>query len=45
MIPTLQRLGLSFGADTNAVTEFQRQTVYQFNLPSNSQDKVDTALF
>ncbi|MGI2215539.1 M16 family metallopeptidase [Shewanella baltica] len=44
MIPTLQRLGLSFGADTNAVTEFQ-QTVYQFNLPSNSQDKVDTALF
>ncbi|WP_107950113.1 M16 family metallopeptidase [Shewanella baltica] len=44
MIPTLQRLGLSFGADTNAVTEFQ-QTVYQFNLPSNSQDRVDTALF
>ena len=40
---TLERLGLRFGADTNASTE-QDQTVYQFDLPKADDVTVDTAL-
>ena len=40
---SLQRLGLRFGADTNASTE-QDQTVYQFDLPKSEDESVDTAL-
>ncbi|WP_412513451.1 M16 family metallopeptidase [Shewanella indica] len=43
MIPRLQRLGLSFGADTNAVTEFT-QTVYKFNITQGNELKLDTGL-
>ena len=43
MIKILQRLGLSFGADTNAATG-QTQTVYQFDLPSSDKTSLDTAL-
>ena len=43
MIPRLQRLGLSFGADTNAVTEFT-QTVYKFNITQGDEQKLDTGL-
>jgi len=40
---TLERLGLSFGADTNASTD-QDQTVYQFDLPRSDDQTVDTVL-
>ncbi len=40
---SLERLGLRFGADTNASTE-QDQTVYQFDLPKSDDVTVDTAL-
>ncbi|QIJ03190.1 M16 family metallopeptidase [Shewanella chilikensis] len=43
MIPRLQRLGLSFGADTNAVTDFE-QTVYEFNITQGDEQKLDTGL-
>jgi len=43
MIKILQRLGLSFGADTNAATG-QTQTVYQFDLPFSDKQSLDTAL-
>jgi zinc protease len=43
LIKTLERLGLSFGADTNAQTE-ETQTIYQFDLPKNDDASIDTGL-
>ena len=40
---SLERLGLRFGADTNASTG-QDQTVYQFDLPKSDDATVDTVL-
>ncbi len=40
---SLERLGLRFGADTNASTG-QDQTIYQFDLPKSDDATVDTAL-
>jgi zinc protease len=43
MVQILQRKGLSFGADTNAETDWD-QTVYKLNLPENDEDSLDTGL-
>ena len=43
-IKTLERLGLKFGPDTNAVTSFD-STVYMLELPQTDAERVDTALF
>jgi len=43
-IKTLERLGLKFGPDTNAMTSFDA-TVYMLDLPQTDQERVDTALF
>ena len=43
MVKTLQRLGLSFGADTNAETEWT-QTVYQFDLPRSDEASLTAGL-
>ena len=43
MIKILERLGLSFGADTNASTQFT-QTVYQFDMPFSDKESLDKAL-
>ena len=43
MIKILQRLGLGFGADTNAQTGWT-QTVYEFDLPRSDQESLDTGL-
>jgi len=43
MIKLLERKGLAFGADTNASTGFEH-TIYKLDLPSTSQDMLDTAL-
>ncbi len=43
MIPLLERLGLAFGADTNAYTSFDR-TVYKLDLPRKDAALLDTAL-
>ncbi|MGH6972572.1 MAG: M16 family metallopeptidase, partial [Caulobacteraceae bacterium] len=43
MAEDLERLGLAFGADTNAGTGFD-QTVYKFDLPKSDPRSVDTAL-
>ena len=40
----LERLGLRFGADTNASTEFA-QTVYKLDLPESDAAKLDEGLF
>ena len=40
----LERLGLRFGADTNAGTEFT-QTVYKLDLPENQAASIDEGLF
>ena len=40
---TVERLGLRFGPDANALTSALR-TVYMFNLPKNDDASVDTAL-
>jgi zinc protease len=42
MIQMLERLGLSFGADTNASTGFDR-TIYKLNLPTLDQEVLDAA--
>jgi len=42
MIQMLERLGLSFGADTNASTGVER-TVYKLNLPNTNSDVLDAA--
>jgi len=44
MIKILERLGLSFGADTDAYTSFD-ETVYQLDLPKTDEETVDTSLF
>ncbi|MBX7248866.1 MAG: insulinase family protein [Caulobacteraceae bacterium] len=43
MVKILERAGLSFGADTNASTNFE-QTVYELDLPRSDDATVDTAL-
>ena len=43
MIKILQRLGLGFGADTNASTGWT-QTVYEFDLPRSDHESLDTGL-
>lgn len=43
LLRTLERLGLAFGADTNAYTAFE-ETVYKLELPRADDETVDTAL-
>ncbi len=43
MVRILQRLGLSFGADTNAHTSLD-ETVYQFDLPQSDAETTGTGL-
>jgi zinc protease len=43
MVKDLERLGLAFGADTNAQTGFDA-TVYKFDLPKSDNQTVDTSL-
>ena len=43
MTKRLERLGLSFGADTNASTSFE-QTIYQLELPEVTDEMLDEAL-
>ena len=43
LLRILERLGLAFGADTNAATSFD-QTYYQLELPRTNDETVDTAL-
>ncbi len=43
MIKILERLGLAFGADTNASTGFA-QTIYKLDLPRTDAETVDTSL-
>ncbi len=44
MTRRLERLGLSFGGDTNAFTSFD-QTAYTLNLPNTSDEVVEASLF
>ena len=44
MVKILERLGLSFGADTNASTGFD-ETIYQLDLPKTDAETVDASLF
>lgn len=44
MVKSLERMGLSFGADTNASTSYTR-TDYRLNLPEVDDEIVDYALF
>lgn len=43
LVPMLERLGLSFGADTNAETAFDH-TIYKLDLPNTKTETVDAAL-
>ncbi|RZJ16529.1 MAG: insulinase family protein [Brevundimonas sp.] len=43
LVKTLERLGLSFGADTNASTGFD-ETVYKLDLPRTDDETVDASL-
>ena len=43
LVKSLERLGLAFGADTNAYTTFDR-TVYSLQLPNVREETVDAAL-
>lgn len=43
MVKLLERLGLAFGADTNASTGFE-DTIYRLDLPRTDEEMVDTAL-
>ncbi|MFZ5721278.1 MAG: M16 family metallopeptidase [Pseudomonadota bacterium] len=43
MVRILERLGLAFGADTNASTGFS-ETIYKLDLPRTDAETVDTAL-
>lgn len=43
LLPMLERLGLAFGADTNAETGFD-QTTYKLDLPNTRAETVDAAL-
>lgn len=44
LVQYLERLGMGFGADTNAFTSFV-ETVYKLELPSNTPDLLDRSLF
>jgi zinc protease len=44
MLRILERLGLAFGADTNAFTSFD-QTAYMLELPNTQDETVDTSLY
>ncbi|WP_379547579.1 M16 family metallopeptidase [Qipengyuania sp. DSG2-2] len=44
MVKLLERLGLAFGADTNAATAFH-YTQYMLDLPRADEELLDTALF
>ena len=44
LVQYLERLGMAFGADTNASTGFD-STVYKLELPSNAPDLLDRSLF
>jgi len=44
LVQYLERLGMAFGADTNARTGFD-STVYQLELPSNDPQLIDRSLF
>jgi len=43
MVKILERLGLAFGADTNASTSFS-ETVYKLDLPRTDAETIDTSL-
>ena len=43
MVKILERLGLAFGADTNAQTNFE-ETVYKLDLPRTDDETIDTSL-
>lgn len=43
MVKILERLGLAFGADTNASTNFD-ETIYKLDLPRTDDETVDAAL-
>lgn len=43
LVQYLERLGMAFGADTNARTSFE-STVFQLELPSNDRELVDKSL-
>ncbi|HEY3694460.1 insulinase family protein [Phenylobacterium sp.] len=43
MVKILERLGLAFGADTNASTDFD-ETLYKLDLPRTDAETVDTSL-
>ena len=43
MVKILERLGLAFGADTNASTDFE-QTTYKLDLPRTNDETLDTSL-
>ena len=43
MMKILERHGLSFGADTNASTDFD-QTIYKLDLPKTDEETIDTTL-
>jgi zinc protease len=43
MVKTLERLGLAFGADTNAATSFD-ETTYRLDLPKTDNETVDSSL-
>ena len=43
MVKRLERLGLAFGADTNASTDFT-ETIYKFDLPKADNESLDTGL-
>ena len=43
LVQYLERLGMAFGADTNASTSFD-STVYKLELPSNTPDLLDRSL-
>lgn len=43
MVRILERLGLAFGADTNASTGFE-ETVYKLDLPKTNAETIDTSL-
>jgi zinc protease len=43
MVKILERIGLAFGADTNASTDFT-ETIYKFDLPKADNESLDTGL-
>ena len=43
MVKMLERIGLAFGADTNASTDFT-ETIYKFDLPKADNESLDTGL-